>query len=48
LRKWRRFPQLLGHPGICRVLGGTEVNQASRAQLDDEENEHRSEEDVNV
>ena len=44
--KRRRFPQLLGHPGIRRVPRHTEVHQSSRAQLDDDEHEQRSEEQV--
>jgi hypothetical protein len=46
LPKWRRLAQLLSHPGIRWVPNHTEVHQASRAQLDNDEQEQRSEEYV--
>ena len=42
----RCFPELLSDPGIRGIPGHAKVNEASRAQLDDDEQEYASEEDV--
>ena len=45
LIKWRCITELLGNPGIGRVVGDVEVNDTSRPQFDDDEKEEGLEEE---
>ena len=40
------FAELLGCPAICGVSGDTKMDQAARAQLDDNEDEHCTKEKI--
>jgi hypothetical protein len=44
--KWRRFPQLLGDPGIGQVAGHGDMDDISAPQLDDKEGKERTEEEI--
>ena len=44
--KWRGFPQLLCYPRVCWVSRDAKMDHTARAQLDNDEHEHRAEQNI--